>query len=152
MRALTVVPEEARSARVEEVAEPAPEDGAVLVESLAVGVCGTDLEIVEGRYGWAPPRRERLIIGHESLGRVVEAPTKQRVIYWRSDSRDCAPARPVPCSNCPIEEWDICRNGLYTERGIKQRDGYCSKWFRIEPEYAVKLSLALEDVGVPSNL
>lgn len=44
------------------------------------------------------------------------------------------------------------RNGLYTERGIKQRDGYCSKWFRIEPEYAVKLSLALEDVGVPSNL
>jgi len=24
------------------------------VEAIAVGVCGTDVEIVEGKYGWAP--------------------------------------------------------------------------------------------------
>ena len=31
--------------------------GSVLVEAIAVGVCGTDVEIVEGKYGWAPPVR-----------------------------------------------------------------------------------------------
>ena len=45
----------------------------MLVWTLAVGVCGTDFEIVSGQYGWAPPGQERLIIGHESLGRVEEA-------------------------------------------------------------------------------
>ena len=43
-------------------------------ETQAVGICGTDVEIIDGEYGWAPPGQERLIIGHESLGRVVEAP------------------------------------------------------------------------------
>jgi hypothetical protein len=31
---------------------------------------------------------------------------------------------PVPCPNCAVGEWDMCRNGQYTERGIKQIDGY----------------------------
>jgi len=42
---------------------------ALLVEAIAVGVCGTDVEIIEGKYGWAPPGKTRLILGHESLGR-----------------------------------------------------------------------------------
>src|SRR5947199_4475580 len=74
MRALTVTPGQADSARLEEVPEPPAQDGPVLVQTLAVGVCGTDLEITEGKYGWPPPGRTRLILGHESLGRVLEAP------------------------------------------------------------------------------
>jgi threonine dehydrogenase-like Zn-dependent dehydrogenase len=148
MQALTVIPGQAGSSRIEEVAEPAAEDGAILVETLAVGVCGTDIEIIEGRYGWAPPGRDRLIIGHESVGRVVEAPKNSGLspgdliaaIVRRSD--------PVPCPNCAVGEWDMCRNGLYVERGIKQRDGYCSKRFRIEPEYSVRLAPDLKEVGV----
>lgn len=41
---------------------------------LALGVCGTDREIVSGEYGWPPPGERRLVLGHESLGRVAEAP------------------------------------------------------------------------------
>ena len=41
------------------------------MKAIAVGVCGTDVEIVEGKYGWAPPGKTRLVLGHESLGRVV---------------------------------------------------------------------------------
>jgi threonine dehydrogenase-like Zn-dependent dehydrogenase len=67
MRALTVVPGRAKSAAVVDVPEPPTTDGPVLVRTLAVGVCGTDFEIVSGQYGWAPPGQERLIIGHESL-------------------------------------------------------------------------------------
>ena len=55
-----------------DVPEPDVELGAVLVEAVAVGVCGTDAEIANGAYGWAPPGEERLILGHESLGRVVD--------------------------------------------------------------------------------
>jgi glucose 1-dehydrogenase len=44
------------------------------VDTLAVGVCGTDLEIINGEYGLAPPGYERLVIGHESVGPIIEAP------------------------------------------------------------------------------
>jgi threonine dehydrogenase-like Zn-dependent dehydrogenase len=42
----------------------------------------------------------------------------------------------------------MCRNGQYTERGIKQIDGYMSERWRIEPEYAVKLDPTLGLLGV----
>ncbi len=74
MRALTVVPGCAGSAHLEEVDEPPPEDGEVLVKGLAVGICGTDAEIVPGDYGEPLPGDDRLVVGHESLGRVLEAP------------------------------------------------------------------------------
>ena len=69
MRALTVAPGTANSARVEDVPDPPLSDGSVLVETLALGVCGTDREIVSGQYGWAPQGSQRLVIGHEFLGK-----------------------------------------------------------------------------------
>ena len=47
-------------------------EGSVLVEAIATAVCGTDVEIAEGKYGWAPPGKTRLVLGHESLGRVID--------------------------------------------------------------------------------
>ena len=84
MRALTVVPGRRGSLTLDNVDEPDPGQGTILVEGVAVGVCGTDREIVAGDYGWAPEGVERLVIGHESLGRVREAPTsfKRRVDVW----------------------------------------------------------------------
>jgi threonine dehydrogenase-like Zn-dependent dehydrogenase len=74
MRAITVVPGQQGSVALMDVPEPPPGDGPVLVQAQAIGICGTDLEIINGEYGWAPPGQERLIIGHESLGQVAEAP------------------------------------------------------------------------------
>jgi len=42
----------------------------------------------------------------------------------------------------------MCRNGRYTERGIKQIDGYMSERWRIEPEYAMKVDPSLGILGV----
>ncbi len=148
MRALTVAPGIANSARVDNIPEPPRSDGAVLVRTLALGVCGTDREIVSGLYGWAPPGQQRLVIGHESLGRVEEAPADCGFeagdlvvgIVRRPD--------PVPCPYCAVGEWDMCRNGRYTERGIKERNGYGSDLFRIEPDYLVKLDPSLGLHGV----
>ncbi len=74
MRALTVVPGDKDSFRLRDIAEPEPAEGQVLVETLSVGLCGTDLEINAGEYGEAPPGASFLVLGHENLGRVLEAP------------------------------------------------------------------------------
>ena len=55
---------------------------------------------------------------------------------------------PVPCPNCAVGEWDMCRNGQYTERGIKQIHGFMSERWRIEPEYAMKVDPSLGILGV----
>jgi glucose 1-dehydrogenase len=148
MRAITVVPGTAHSAKLEDVPEPAESDGSVLVRTLALGVCGTDREILNGSYGFAPPGEQRLILGHESLGTVEAAPKGCGLapgdlvvgIVRRPD--------PEPCIACAAGEWDMCRNGRYTERGIKERHGYGAERFRIEPEFAVKIDPALGILGV----
>ena len=55
---------------------------------------------------------------------------------------------PVPCPSCAVGEWDMCQNGRYTERGIKERNGYGSDLFRIEPDFLVKLDPSLGMNGV----
>src|SRR5262249_12261362 len=55
---------------------------------------------------------------------------------------------PVPCPACAAGEWDMCRNGRYVERGIKERHGFGAEEFRIEPEFAIKIDPALGVLGV----
>ena len=147
MRALTVQPGVPGSLRVEDVPEPDPVLGSMVVEALAVGICGTDAEIADGDYGWAPPGRKRLILGHESLGRIIDPGHSgfgvgEHVvgIVRRPD--------PGPCPNCAVGEWDMCSNAGYTERGIKQVDGFMAEHWRIEPEYAVRVDAGLGVLGV----
>ncbi|MDA8073463.1 MAG: glucose 1-dehydrogenase [Actinomycetota bacterium] len=148
MKALTVQPLHEGSARLDDVAEPPESDGPVLVETLAVGVCGTDAEILSGKYGWAPPGRDRLILGHESLGRVAAAPEGGDLAVGDLVVGIVRRPDPVPCPNCAVGEWDFCRNGQYTERGIKQHDGYCSERYRITPDFVVKVDQSLGTLGV----
>ena len=143
MRAVTIVPGKAASQRLDEIAEPAQEQGSLLVRALAVGICGTDRELIDGDYGEAPPGRERLVLGHESLGRVIEAPAESG---FRTGDVVVGIVRhpdPVPCVNCALGEWDMCRNGRYTERGIKQADGFAAERWRSDPGFTVKVSPVL---------
>lgn len=148
MKALTVVPLTAGSARLDDVPDPPESDGSVLVETIAVGVCGTDIDIVSGQYGWAPPGRDRLVLGHESIGRVIDAPAGSPVAAGDLVVGIVRRPDPVPCESCAVGEWDFCRNGEYTERGIKERDGYCSEHYRIEPDFVVKVDPSLGLLGV----
>src|SRR5580692_7325557 len=148
MRALTLVPKKPNTARLDEMPEPPLSDGTVLVETLAVGVCGTDIEITTGAYGWPPEGRDRLVLGHESLGRVLEAPAGAPVAAGDLVVGIVRRPDPVPCGNCAVGEWDFCRNGQYTERGIKEHDGYLSERYRITPDFVVKVDPALGTLGV----
>ena len=148
MRALTVLPGTADSAELSDLPEPSPDEGEVLVAARAVGVCGTDKEIVGGEYGEAPEGDERLVLGHESLGEVVEAPEGSGLsagdlvvgIVRRPD--------PVPCRNCAAGEPDMCSNGRYTEHGIKGVHGFARDRWRASAGELVRVDPELGELGV----
>lgn len=109
MKAVRVV--EPGSIEITEVPEPDAQ-GAVLVRSGQVGICGTDTKILEGKIPVDYPR----IMGHEMVGEVVSAP----------------PGSPFPagtrvlvdpgvacgwCSLCRAGRFNICVNG-----GLMGRD------------------------------
>jgi threonine dehydrogenase-like Zn-dependent dehydrogenase len=126
MRALTIDPRRAGSLRLEEVSEPA---GPIVVRTRAVGICGTDRDLIEGRYGEPPPGRARLVLGHESLGRVVETAPQSPFRIGDCVVGIVRHPDPVPCAHCAVGEWDMCSNGRYTERGIKGADGFAAELF-----------------------
>ena len=148
MKAIGIVPGRPETAGVVDLPEPPLSDGSLLVRTRLIGMCGTDVEIAVDGYGVPPPGEDRLVLGHESLGEVVEAPEGTGFepgdlvvgIVRRPD--------PVPCPACAADEWDMCHNGGFVERGIKERHGYGSERFRVDPRFAVRLSPALGDLGV----
>jgi threonine dehydrogenase-like Zn-dependent dehydrogenase len=148
MRAITTIPGTPDSARLDDVPEPDSAPDMLLVEAIAIGVCGTDVEILSGGYGQPPPGRERLIIGHESLGRVLRAPPGCGFEAGDFVAGVVRRPDPVPCASCAVGEWDMCRNGEYTERGINGRDGYGSERYLLEPAFAIKVPPELGVLGV----
>jgi threonine dehydrogenase-like Zn-dependent dehydrogenase len=143
-----VKPGDLSSARVEEIGEPPESDGEVLVEGLYVGICGTDVEISKEGYGEPPAGHERMVLFHESLGRVIEAPEGSGLAKGDLVAGVVRRPDPVPCEPCSKDQWDFCRNGQFTERGIKGHDGYGSERWRVAPKFAIKLDASLDKLGV----
>jgi len=149
MRALTVHPGHAGSLAVrEDLPEPKRGPGQLIVEGWLLGVCGTDREIAGGTYGQAPEGAPWLVLGHESVGKVVAADPKSPFhagdwvvgIVRRPD--------PVPCGPCGAGEWDMCSNGLYTERGIRGQHGYGAQRYLLEETYGVHVPKELGEAAV----
>jgi threonine dehydrogenase-like Zn-dependent dehydrogenase len=143
MRALTTRPGCADTTAITEIPEPRRDDGDVLVRTLAVGICGTDREIIAGRYGTPPPGAERLILGHEALGEVLEAPPRCGLAAGDHVVPIVRLPDDPPCASCAAGEWDMCLDGRYTEHGIRARDGFATERFRIAPRHLVRVDRAL---------
>lgn len=148
MRAITIEPHVPGSLRLEELEDAEAGEGEVLVRALALGVCATDRELISGEYGEAPAGRARLVIGHESLGRVIRAPAASGLETGDMVAGIVRHPDPVPCPNCALGEFDMCRNGRYTERGIKQLDGFGAERWSADPDLVVKLTPGLGLAGV----
>jgi threonine dehydrogenase-like Zn-dependent dehydrogenase len=147
VRALTVRPGSS-DPRVEDVPEPDPALGSVLVDGLFVGICGTDHELLSGIYGEAPPGADRLVVGHESLGRVRDAGGAPGLAEGDLVVGIVRRPDPEPCPACAAGEWDFCRNGRFTEHGIVRLDGFCAQHWREDPGHLVRIDPALGDAGV----
>ncbi|HEX6682979.1 MAG TPA: glucose 1-dehydrogenase [Candidatus Limnocylindrales bacterium] len=148
MKAIAIVPGRPGSAGVIDMPEPPASDGSILCQTRLIGICGTDVEIAVDGYGSPPPGEERLVIGHESLGEVLEAPADSGFNPGDLVAGVVRRPDPVPCPACAVDEWDMCRNGLFVERGIKERHGYGSERFRLDPRFAIRIDPSLGDLGV----
>jgi threonine dehydrogenase-like Zn-dependent dehydrogenase len=150
MRAVAVLP---GRREVKLLAAPEPRLGSptdVRVRILEVGVCGTDKEICAFEYGVPPQGSEHLVIGHESLGEVVEVgggvtkvkPGDLVVLMVR---RPCDRPECVPCrSGRP----DFCSTGAFVERGINGLNGFMTEYVVDDEKWLVPVPRALREVAV----
>lgn len=148
MRAATVVPGKPDMSAVTELPDPVPEPGELLVEGVLVGACGTDREVVESSHGALPAGRDRMVLFHESIGRVLHAPA---ISGYREGDYVVGVVRrpdPEPCAACAAGQWDFCLNGGYTERGIKELDGFGAQRWTVEPRFAIPVPATVGEVGV----
>ena len=145
MQALVVTPGQAHSTRIEDVAEPSPRDGDVLLRVLEVGVCGTDREIDHGHFGVAPEGEDALVIGHELLG-VVErdAPGFSRGdLVAATVRRSCG-----HCLACAEGSPDSCLTGDYSERGITRLHGFACELVAEDADQLIPIPSSLGRLGV----
>jgi threonine dehydrogenase-like Zn-dependent dehydrogenase len=150
MRALAVFPQQ-RELRLIEV--PAPVRRAerdVKVRIREVGICGTDREIAGFHYGTPAPGSDRLVLGHEALGEVVETGSDVRTLA-AGDLVALTVRRPCSdpwCVACRAGRQDFCISGGFTERGIKGADGFMTELVVEEERYLVRVPRPLAEVGV----
>ena len=148
VRAITIVPERPDSLELREMARPEPAADAVLVATRAIGVCGTDREIIRGDYGVAPQGSDYLVLGHESAGQVLAAPESSGFAPGDWVVGIVRHPDPVPCANCAAGEWDMCSNGRYTEHGIKGRHGFAVEQYACTPGFLVRGDAGLAESNV----
>jgi threonine dehydrogenase-like Zn-dependent dehydrogenase len=149
MRAVTVVPGRAESLTLADVPDPQPGPEQALLETLAVGICGTDRELLAGEHGAPVPGAAVLIPGHECLAQVVSAPVGSGLqpgeLVAPTVRRPCGDPRCYPCAH---DHPDMCTTLKYTERGIQGADGYQCERFVESPRYLVPVPATLRRSGV----
>lgn len=150
MKAVAVFPSR-REIRVIDHPEPNIDSATqVKIKMLDVGICGTDREIASFEYGTPPEGSDYLIIGHESLGEIVEV-GQQVSKLQRGDLVVATVRRPCDhpeCGPCQQGRQDFCYTGDFTERGIKERHGYMTEFVVEEEQYLNAVPPALRDIAV----
>jgi threonine dehydrogenase-like Zn-dependent dehydrogenase len=130
MKAVAVTPGK-KSVGIIDQPEPrisSPTD--VKLRMIEAGVCGTDKEICAFEYGTPPNGSDDLVIGHESLGEVVEVGPK----VTRVKIGDLVvpmvrrPCRHDNCMACRSGRQDFCFTGDFKERGIKEMHGFMAQY------------------------
>lgn len=148
MKAIATKPGKKNSLLLKQIKEPRPNDDEVLIETLEIGLDGTDKELIQGDYGQSPENDDYLINGHECLGRVEKVGKKADTTLKEGDLVVPTVRRPDDCYNCRNGETDNCLKGNYTERGIKGKHGYLRKYFTEKPSYLIKIPEYLRDIAV----
>lgn len=150
MKAVAVVPGKRVVGLIEHEAPRISTPTEVKLRMLEVGVCGTDREIATFQYGTPPPGRDYLVIGHESLGEVVEVGPEVRRVR-PGDLVVPMIRRPCPhdhCLACREGRQDFCFTGDFTERGIKGAHGFLTEFVVEDEEYLNVVPPPLREVAV----
>jgi len=128
-----------RPLRIEDVPQPQPAAGQVLLKVRACGVCRTDLHITEGEL---PQRRTPLIPGHQIVGDVVagattELPMGTRVgVSWVGGIDGT-------CWYCRNSKENLCDAPTFTGYTV---DGGYAEYAAARSDFVFPLPAALDDL------
>jgi threonine dehydrogenase-like Zn-dependent dehydrogenase len=150
MKAVGVFPAERRYEVIDHPVPGIATPNQVKIRVLEVGICGTDKEIVSFEYGNPPAGSHYLILGHESLGEVVETGSnvtslKPGDLVVPTVRRPCTDAL---CASCRNGRQDFCFTGGFTERGINAQHGFMSEYVVEDAVNINPVPRALRDVAV----
>ncbi len=150
MRAVGVLPGEREVRLIQHQTPEITSSHQVKIKSLDVGLCGTDKEICAFVYGSPPPGSDYLVLGHESLGMVVEV--GDGISRFKpGDLVVPSVRRPCPhdyCLACRSDKQDFCYTGDFIERGIKMIHGFMTEYYVDEEKYLTYVPPELRDVAV----
>src|SRR5437867_864420 len=137
MKAVAVVPGKRQIQLIDQEPPRLTSPTEVKLRMLEAGVCGTDREICAFQYGTPPAGAAQLVIGHESLGEVVEVGAgvsrlKVGDLVVPMVRRPCAHDE---CLACRSDRQDFCYTGDFTERGIKMAHGFMTEFVVDDQKY-----------------
>jgi threonine dehydrogenase-like Zn-dependent dehydrogenase len=151
VKAIAIRPGEPGSLHRREIHPPdpaaVPAGRGVRLRMLQVGLCGTDHDLAEGRYGVTPDGEDHLVIGHESLGRVIEVgsgvpdvtPGQLAVVTIR---------RPGSSPYDQVGLQDLTTDAVFIERGISRHHGFLAEEVVDSADYLVPVPDHLAGVAI----
>ena len=150
MKAIAVTPKIKEVAIINQAEPRISSSTDVKLRMIEAGVCGTDREICAFEYGTPPPGSEHLVIGHESLGEVVEIGSKVTRVKL-GDLVVPMVRRPClhdNCVACRADRQDFCFTGDFKERGIKEMHGFMAQFVVDDEKYMNVFPREMRDVAV----
>ncbi len=147
VRGIAVTPGVPHSAQFTTTPLPTVGPGQARVRTLVGGICGTDREIIEAKFGAPPAGESLLVIGHEVLGVVEEVADGVSEIAV-GDLVTATVRRPCPCPPCQAGQMDFCETLTYNERGILRLHGYWSEEWVEDVANLVRVPARFGDLGV----
>jgi propanol-preferring alcohol dehydrogenase len=143
MRAMAVLrpgPVEGKPLSLVDVPVPAPGPGEIRVRTTLCGVCRTDLHVVEGDL---PPRRERVVPGHEVVG-VVDALGAGVSGFARGERVGVAWLQGTcgACRFCGSGRENLCGDARFTGYAV---DGGYAEHAVVRAEWAYRIPASIGD-------
>lgn len=150
MKAVGVTPKQKDVGILDHPAPTLDRDDQVRIRTIDVGICGTDREICTFVYGDPPSGSDYLVLGHESMGEVVEVGSGVENLsvgdlVVPSVRRPCTDTNCVPCSQ---NLQDFCLTANYVERGIKECHGFMTESYVEQERFLTHVPPSLREVAV----
>ncbi len=150
MKAVAVFPQEKKIQIIDHPMPKLESETDVKIRILEVGICGTDREIARLEYGTPPKNSSYLVIGHETIGQVVEIGPKVSKIK-PGDFVVPMVRRPCwhpDCPACRSGRQDFCLTGDFSERGIKLLHGFMTEFVVDDQKYMNLVPPQIKDLAV----
>lgn len=125
-----------------------PDD--VKIRILEVGVCGTDREICEFKFGEPPAGSQHLVLGHEAVGEVVQAGNAVKELKPGTLVVPMVrlPCEVPACGACRADRQDFCSTDTFEEHGIRRSHGFMTEKVVERERFLVPVTADLRDVAV----